>query len=448
MPRPAEGTSGSDVADRADARVAVIGAGKMGLPVACVFASRGATVVACDVDRRVVEAINRGESPFDEPGVPDLLREVVRSGTLRATTNTGGGVVESDIVVILVPVVVTPSQTADLETIDAVAAVLADSLQPGSMVIVETTLPIGGTRRLGQLVERGGLRLGVDFDLAFSPERVKSRLVLRNLRLNPKVVGGITPRSAARAADFYATYLGAPVDNVGTLETAEFAKLAGMVYRDVNIALANELAAYAELHDIDFDRSRMAANTDGEAALLSPGIGVGGHCTPVYPYFLIADSADRGAPARLAELGREINRFQPERALDRMEATIGPLAGHRVAILGLGFRPGVKEHSNSPTFALYEQLRARDAEAVVIDPLYSAEEISALGLNPGDIDGIDIAVLVTGHDAFTGILPQLAADGVRLVFDGRGIWSPEDARDAGLIYLRPGMAGGERVVGR
>src|SRR5207247_2788047 len=195
-------------------------------------------------------------------------------------------------------------------------------------------------------------------------------LVLRNLRLNPKVVGGITPRSAARAADFYATYLGAPVDNVGTLETAEFAKLAGMVYRDVNIALANELAAYAELHDIDFDRSRMAANTDGEAALLSPGIGVGGHCTPVYPYFLINGAARRGVSQELVALGRRINECQPGRQLERLAALLGGLCGRRIHILRLALRLQVREDAYSPAVILQSTLVAAGAKVTLEDPLY------------------------------------------------------------------------------
>jgi nucleotide sugar dehydrogenase len=418
--------------------VSVIGAGKMGLPVACVFASRGARVIVCDVNSVMVDGINRGISPIDEPGVQDLLAAGVRSGALRATTNTAAAAAASDVVVILVPVLLTPSLDADLAIIESVAETLATSIRPGTMVIVETTLPVGGTRRLGAIIERGGLVAGRDFDLVFSPERVKSRFVLRNLQINPKVVGGGTAEAGARAAAFYADFLGAPVDNVGSLETAEFTKLAGMVYRDVNIALANELAMYAELRPIDFERARQAANTDGEAAILSPGIGVGGHCTPVYPHFLIHDAIERGAPARLAILGREINDFQPEHALDRIEAAIGPLAGRRVAILGLGFRPGVKEHTNSPAFAVFDHLRKRGADPIVVDPLYPDDEIVARGLQPGPLAGAEIAILVTGHELFRDLLPELAASGCQLVFDGRGFWARALAEQAGLTYLAPG----------
>lgn len=420
--------------------VCVIGAGKMGLPVACVFASRGARVVVCDVNPAVVDAINAGRSPFDEPGVPELLAELVATGALRATTDTASATNASEVVVVLVPVLLTPENRADLSIIESVAAILAGSIRPGTMISFETTLPVGGTRRLGALIERGGLTAGEDFDLVFSPERVKSRLVLRNLQINPKIVGGITPRAAARAEAFYAEFLGAPVDNVGSIETAEFAKLAGMVYRDVNIALANELATYAEGLPIDFSRAREAANTDGEAAILVPGIGVGGHCTPVYPWFLINDSVERGAPARLAKAGREVNELQPRRAVDRIEAASGSLRGRRVVILGLGFRPGVKEHTNSPTFALVAALRDLGAEPVVEDPLYSDAELTSLGLEPAGSAKAEVAILVTGHEAFQDGLAKLAARGVRTILDGRHFFPPDDAAAAGMAYLGIGRS--------
>jgi nucleotide sugar dehydrogenase len=439
MTPPADATGPLDPTGE-DGAVLVVGAGKMGLPVAAVFASRGARVIVADVNDRVVAQINAGESPIDEPGVPDLVAEMVRLGRLRATTDTGAAAARSDVVVILVPVLLTGGHGPDLAIIRGVAATLAASIRRGTMIVVETTVPIGETRRLGAIVAGGGLRADDEFDLVFSPERVKSQLVLRNLQVNPKVVGGGTPEAAERAASFYRRYLGAPVDVVGSLETAEFVKLAGMIYRDVNIALANELAAYAEGFPIEFERARAAANTDGEAALLEPGIGVGGHCTPVYPHFVIADAVERGVPTRLTQLGRAVNDAQPERALERIEDAVGSLRGRRVAVLGLGFRPNVKEETMSPTVPVVRGLVARGAEAVVIDPLYTAAELAALGLPTGDLRAIDVAILVTAHPAFRDILPELAAAGCRVVYDGRRLWAPGEVRAAGLIHIAPGAA--------
>ena len=271
-------------------KVAVIGAGKMGLPLACQFAARGASVLVCDVRQQVVDTINAGRCPIDEPGIAELLSAAVERRALLATTDTARAAAESEVIVVIVPALLTPELDADLSILCSVSEQIAAQLRPGTMVSYETTVPLGSTRhRFVPILERSGLRAGHDFDVVYSPERVKSQLVLDHLTKTPKVVGGINSAAAERGAAFYGQYLGAEVTNVGTLEAAEFVKLAGMAYRDVNIALANELACYAEAAGVNFEPVRQAANTDGEAMLLRPGIGVGGHCTPVYPYFLIRD---------------------------------------------------------------------------------------------------------------------------------------------------------------
>ncbi|MCX8052302.1 MAG: nucleotide sugar dehydrogenase [Armatimonadetes bacterium] len=417
--------------------VTVVGAGKMGLPLACVFASRGASVFVCDVDWAKVESINAGICPFQEPGVDELLAEGVRSGRLVATTDTGSAIANSEVVVVIVPVLLSDSREAELSMIDDVAKIASANLKPGSMISFETTLPVGGTRRLGHIIDENGMRAGVDYDLVFSPERVKSLFVLKHLFNNPKIVGGITPASAARGAEFYTKYLGAPVINVGTLEAAELVKLAGMIYRDVNIALANELAAFAECIGIDFEMVRQAANTDGESNLLLPGIGVGGHCTPVYPYFLISEARSRGIPVELAELGRKINSAQPRKILNK----VGDVQGKKCVILGVSFRPQVKESAYSPVFALASELEIRGASVTVHDPLYTEEEIRRLGLIPGEIEGNEILILNTAHDAYLNLdFADLARKGVKCVVDGRNAWSVDAVVAAGIRYIGVGRS--------
>jgi nucleotide sugar dehydrogenase len=223
--------------------------------------------------------------------------------------------------------------------------------------------------------------------------------------------------------------------NVGTLEAAELVKLAGMVYRDVNIALVNELARYAESVGVDFESIRAAANTDGEAALLVPGIGVGGHCTPVYPHFLIQDAAERGTSLRIAEAARAVNEYQPIHMLNRA----GPLAGKRVLILGLGFRPGVKEPTCSPAFALRDEIVRRGGEAAVHDPLFSDEELTALGFTPARLESADVIVLNTAHDVFRDLdWNDLGRAGTRQVIDGRNIWHTPAVTESGLTYIGVG----------
>ena len=425
--------------------VAVIGAGKMGLPIACQLASRGAIVQACDVNEQLVATLNRGECPFDEPGLASLLQQAVAEGRITATTDTPQAVAKSDVVIVIVPVLLTTTRQADLRHIHVVARQVGQSLRQGSLIIFETTLPVGSTRSLLPLLESGGRCAGVDFDVVFSPERVKSRFVIKYLAETPKVVGGLSPEAAARATAFYREYLGAPVMDVGSLEAAELVKLAGMVYRDVNIALANEIARYADALGVEFGPIAAAANTDGEAALLTPGIGVGGHCTPVYPHFFIQDAVRRGLQPQLTELGRRINDEQPKQTIARLEAIWQPVAGRRIMILGLGFRPEVKEHTCSPAFQIRDALVERGARVVLCDPLYSPEEIRSYGFEPGQLDhrpAPDAIVLATAHRVFRQLnFEILAANGLKAAVDGRNAWDPLALKQCGIKYLGIGTQG-------
>lgn len=412
----------------------------MGLPLACRFAQRGARVLACDVNPAAVEAINRGRPLIDEPGVTGALRAALKNGRLAATTDTRGAVSKSGVVVVIVPVLLTAGRRADLSTLEAATMEVAAGLTAGALVSYETTIPVGTTRAgLKPLLEASGLKAGKDFDLAFSPERVKSGSVLANLALTPKIVGGFNGRSTRRAARFYSRFLGAPVLALDSLEEAEFAKLAGMVYRDVNIALANDLSRYAQAAGLELEPVIAAANTDGESSLLRPGIGVGGHCTPVYPYFLTHHARELGVPQRIAEASRRINDGQSAHQVERLAALWGPLAGKSALILGLGFRPEVKEHACSSAFLLQEALRERQASVGLHDPHYAREEIVSLGFRPGSLDerpAPELLILNTAHRAFAKLdFNRLRRRGAKAVLDGRNFWDPEKVRRAGLFYM-------------
>lgn len=422
-------------------KVAVVGAGKMGLPLACQFARKGAHVVACDKNPAVVDAINKGECPIDEPGIPEILKEVFDAGRLTASADTAKAVADRDVVVIIVPAMLTKTKEIDFSILEAASRDVAKGLRKGTMVCYETTVSVGGTReRLRPVLETGGLVAGTDFDLVFSPERVKSLKVLEHLESNPKIVGGLDDKAAKRAAEFYATYLGAPVTNLKTLEASELAKLAGMLYRDVNIALVNELARYAEAEGIDFAPVIEAANTDGESALLKPGIGVGGHCTPVYPYFLTRRARHFGVPSTLAERARLVNDGQAAHLVKRLSCELGGLKGEIVTILGLAFRPEVKEHAYSSAFLIRDAIEAEGATAVLFDPLYSDSELQALGFTPGSLDRPgDALVLNTAHAVFQKLdFASLAKKGVKGVVDGRNLWDANAIRKAGPAYVGVG----------
>jgi nucleotide sugar dehydrogenase len=416
----------------------------MGLPLACVFGKHGATVTVADVSATLVAELKSGTCPYEEPGLPELIADLTASGRLDATTDTAQAASNSDAIVVIVPAHLTADRDIDFKILRAASAEVAKGLKRDALVVYETTVSVGGTRRslIPVLEEHSGMKAGKDFMVAYSPERVKANLVLSRLKTTPKIVGGLDRASRDKAIALYRDYLGAPVEDVGTLEAAESAKLMGMLYRDVNIALANELAAYCELAGVDFDRVRRAANSDGESSLLLPGIGVGGHCTPVYPYFLMRESRRLGMSQRISEAAREINDNQAARQLDRVTAAWGKsLDKRRVHIMGLAFRPGVKVDTLSTAYALREHLQQRGASITLEDPCYTDDEISRAGFTPGSATAAELIVLNTAHSQFAD--PDFRAwknAGVEAVLDGRNFWDRYEAEAAGLLYFGIGRS--------
>jgi nucleotide sugar dehydrogenase len=399
--------------------VAVVGAGKMGLPLAAQFASHGWQVIAVDVQQAVVDAINGGQSHVGgEPGLASLVKDAHAAGRLRATIDAAAAAREADVVVLIVPVVLDGTEP-DYRFMDAATTSVAPAVHAGSCVIFETTLPVGDTRdRYVPRLEAGsGLRAERDFFVAFSPERLYSGSALRNLATYPKLVGGLGPASGERAAAFYASVLDAEVVLMSSLEAAEFSKLAETTYRDVNIALANEFARYADRHGIDIQEIIAAANSQPYSHIHQPGLGVGGHCIPVYPRFLLS----RAPEMELVALARRINDGQVAAAVQAIELAVGDLDTMPVLVLGLTYREGVKELAYSRALPLIEQLKDRGAVVFAYDPLLSPAEIERCGVLPyrwGERSPARVIVTQTADPLWVELDVELFSD-LELIFDGR-----------------------------
>ena len=426
-------------------RVVVVGGGKIGLPLACMFARNGAYVTICDINPTLVDQINSGVDPHNEPEQEQFVKEGVACGRLRASTDTTEAARSADVIVVIVTALLTPDRDIDYGNLLAATAALAKGMKPGTIVSYETTLPVGGCRTvLAPALERSsGMTCGTDFHLVFSPERVKSRRIFQRLLETPKIVGGFDQAAADAGQAFYRKYLGAPVINVGSLEAAEFVKLSGMIYRDVNIALANELASYTEQVGLDIWPLIEATNTDGETNMLLPGIGVAGHCTPVYPYFLINAAARIGVQQRFAALARDINENQPHRTVMRLAGVLGDLNDKRIHILGHAFRPQVAEDAMTTSYPLRDALERRGATVTIEDPLFSADSLVKRGLTPGSTgDGrISAIILNTAHPEYSN--PDFVKwrdQGIRAVVDGRNQWERSAAEAAGLVYIGIGVS--------
>ncbi|WP_420033933.1 nucleotide sugar dehydrogenase [Streptomyces sp. cg28] len=413
-------------------RICVVALGKIGLPLAVQFAAKGHEVLGTDVDERVVTLVNDGVEPF--PGEHELdvrLKKAVADGRLSATTDTASAVAVSEAVVLVVPLFVDADGTPDFGWMDAATRDVARGLRPGTLVSYETTLPVGTTRtRWATMIEEiSGLRAGRDFSLVFSPERVLTGRVFSDLRRYPKLVGGVDVASARAGVEFYESVLDFDVRDdlprpngvwdLGSAEAAELAKLAETTYRDVNIGLANQFARFADSAGIDVLKVIEACNSQPYSHIHQPGIAVGGHCIPVYPRMYLWN--DPGASVVAA--AREANAAMPGYAVTRLAEAYGELAGAEVLVLGAAYRGGVKETAFSGVFGVVGALRSAGAVPCVSDPLYSDEELAALGLTPYAGQDVTAAVVQADHAEYreTGV-----ADfpGVRVLVDGRRITDP------------------------
>jgi nucleotide sugar dehydrogenase len=275
---------------------------------------------------------------------------------------------------------------------------------------------------------------GAGFLLAFSPERVYSGRIFRDLATYPKLVGGVDDASAERAVAFYRSVLPAEVWRLSTAEAAEFAKLAETTYRDVNIALANEFARYAERMGVDIQEVIRGANSQPFSHIHLPGIGVGGHCIPVYPHFLIS----RAPELQIPELARRVNDGQVGLAVQELQRALGSLEGVPVLVLGLTYREDVRELAYSRALPLIERLRFHGAEVWAYDPLLTAEEVERLGAHAyswGETSAAQAVVLQTGAALWHELDPERFPE-LHVLYDGRnalrGVALPERIRYLGV----------------
>ena len=428
-------------------KICVVGLGKIGLPLAVQYASRGHDVIGADINAETVSMVNVATEPFPgEAHLAEKLAEVVAAGSLRATTDTSRAVSESDVVVIVVPLFVDEEARPDFDWMDNATRSIAQGLQPDTLVCYETTLPVGTTRdRYAPMLSEGsGLAAGKDFHLVFSPERVFTGRVFADLRRYPKLVGGIDRASEDAGVEFYESAiefddrpeLSRPngVWRMGSAEAAEMAKLAETTYRDVNIGLANQFAKFADTAGIDVYKVIEACNSQPYSHIHQPGIAVGGHCIPVYPRLYLHNDPD----ATIVAAAREANASMPQYAVDRLVEEFGDLRGAKVAILGASYRGGVKETAFSGVFPLVDALRRAGAYVVVNDPMFSSEELARLGWDAHLLsESADVVIIQADHDEYRE-LSVADLPGATVALDGRGMTDETSGN-----WIRLGRATGD-----
>lgn len=429
-----------------------MGLGRIGLPLATQFSTNSKiSIIGVDRDESRVDALNDGDLDFlTEPGIRSLLERARNERRLSFTTDLPTAVQHSSVIVVLVPLIVDDQGEPAFSNIDSVTATIGEFLTPGSLVIYETTLPVGTTTgRFKPLLEQNsGMTCGLDFYLCFSPERVLTGRVLEDLTRYPKVLGGNDKASLSRGIEFYEAVLSfRPRDDLPrpngvwpmhSCEAAEMVKLVETTYRDVNIALANEFAIAAESAGVDLHSVIEACNSQPYSHVHRPGIAVGGHCIPVYPRLFLSTFPD----SPLVRQAREVNVAMPGRALQRILGTRGDWSGVQVVILGAGFRGNTGELSFSGIYEICERLTEIGARVRVHDPHLSDAALEREGFVPFTRGNAStVAILQADHDEYR---EWSCSDipGVESVYDGRGIlrqdqWAPARLFRIGVASSHP-----------
>jgi len=407
--------------------ICVLGLGYIGLPTSSIFATRGKKVLGIDVVPAVVETINDGRIHIEEPDLDVLVRAAVQSGNLRAAAKPA----PADTFIIAVP---TPFKAVgdnprapDLAYVESATRSCAPVVEPGNLVILESTSPVGTTELMRDWLVDELKKIGRDVAaesllFAHCPERILPGQMLKELVSNDRIAGGLTPEAAQKACSLYRTFCTGEI-MLTDARTAEMAKLTENSFRDVNIAFANELSLICERLDIDVWELIALANRHPRVKILQPGPGVGGHCIAVDPWFIVSAAPEE---ARLIRTAREVNDHKPHHVIATVKSRAGRFKAPVIACLGLAFKPDIDDMRESPAAEIVEHLaRDKAGEILAVEPhvrelpkalkgkvsLCSAEEA---------VTRADIVVLLVNHRVFSNIDRALLRD--KIVIDTRGFW--------------------------
>lgn len=405
--------------------VCVIGLGYIGLPSAALLAHAGHDVRGFDLDCALRERLREGRVMTAEKPVREIAESALRSGRLHVVD----AIAEAQAYVICVPTPTLDGQPV-LRYVEEAAAAVAAAAPVGAIVVLESTVPPGTTERIVDAAFRAAGKDPETFRVAHCPERVIPGAIIEELQNNPRVIGGRTPADALAARDLYASFCRGEITVTTTL-VAEFVKVVENTYRDVNIAFANELAAFAEELGVDVWETIALANRHPRVDILAPGPGVGGHCIPVDPHFL---SNANPLVTELIQSARRVNERMPYRVVRRI-AELVPRSRGKIALLGAAYKAGVDDARESPAERIDALLRERGYETAIYDPLVRSFARPLCGSLEEAAAGADALVLVTAHAQFAGIDPAAVARLMRsrLLVDTRNFFQHDAWREAGFV---------------
>lgn len=417
-------------------KICVLGLGYIGLPTASTFATHGLQVVGVDINPQVISRLNNGELHIYEPGLRTLVQAALLSGNLVIK----GEPEPADAFIIAVPTPFQENKKADLSYVISAVESIVPHLRSGSLVVLESTSPPRTTVDVVlPILEQSGLKAGVDFGLAYTPERVLPGQILRELIENARVIGGIDRASAEAGQDLYAVFVRGEII-LTDATTAEMVKLMENTYRDVNIAIANEFARLADHFGVNIWEAILLANRHPRVRILNPGPGVGGHCISVDPWFLV-EAAPEISP--LIRTARQVNDGQPRFVANTLQRITGSLSGCKISALGLAYKPDVDDLRESPAIEICHLLAQQGAQVTAYEPYkpdFIQDGFRTVTTLPAALEGADVLLLLVGHTALRNLQPQVVAQltPARVVVDCVNVWESSDWEAAGFRVYRLG----------
>lgn len=410
-------------------KICIVGLGYIGLPTAAMFATHGHKIIGVDVSTKVVEALNKGKIIIEEPYLDIMVQAAVTSGNLTAQTTPE----EADVFIIAVPTPINEDKTADMSYVEVATEAIVPFLRKDNIVILESTSPPGTVEKLMiPILEKSGLVMGEELLVAHSPERVLPGKILHELVDNNRIVGGINNASCEAVSDLYRTFVRGEI-YLTNPTTAEMTKLMENTFRDVNIALANELAKICENVGINAWEVIQLANKHPRVNLHQPGPGVGGHCLAVDPWFIVEKQPE---VSNIIELSRKTNDGMPKHVLKRVKDILGDtLEKTNITILGITYKPNIDDMRESPILELIELLEEENVNLSIVDPYISNFKYLEKDIYKATKDS-DLVILGVNHDDFSNIdLKQLKQSmGKPNIFDTRNFFDEEEVKEANLNY--------------
>jgi UDP-N-acetyl-D-mannosaminuronic acid dehydrogenase len=393
--------------------VCVIGLGYIGLPTASLLGTKGFKVHGVDVSEHVVDTINQGKIHIVEPDLDILVKSAVNSGNLTAGTEA----IPADIYILAVPTPFKGDHQPDLSYVESATRMISPHLQVGNLVILESTSPVGTTDEVvAAILKEQGHDVGKDIHVAHCPERVLPGRILSELVENDRIVGGINQVSTDKAVQFYKSFVRGKVLPTDS-RTAEMAKLTENTFRDVNIALANELSLICDEESISVWELICLANRHPRVNILQPGPGVGGHCIAVDPWFIVARNPER---ARLIRVAREVNNHKPEWIIEKVKKSANKFKQPVIGCLGLSFKADIDDLRESPSLDIVKRLVAENVgEILVCEPNISSHEDFDLLQLEEVVSRSDIILLLVNHQQFS--ILKSADLKEKILIDTRGV---------------------------